>query len=180
MTERDNAARENKRLMKKLFVVAIGMFGFGFLLVPFYEKICELTGIRAVVKKSEEPVNTQIDRSRRISIEFDSNTRGLAWTFTPKQRHIEVHPGELTTVVYEVRNTQDREVTGNAIPSFGPQVAGLHFRKLDCFCFTQQTLGPGEARDMPVVFMVDTTLPEDVVNITLSYTFFEVKKTAGL
>lgn len=180
MTEQNEASRDNARLLKKLLVVAVGMFGFGFLLVPFYEKICELTGIRAVVRKTEEPTNTQVDLDRTISIEFDSNTRGLAWTFTPKQRHIDVHPGQLTTVMYEVRNTQDREVTGQAIPSFGPQVAGLHFKKMECFCFTQQTLKPGEVREMPVVFVVDATLPEDVVNITLSYTFYEVKKTAGM
>jgi cytochrome c oxidase assembly protein subunit 11 len=178
MTEQqDEAKRENVRLMRKLIVVAVGMFVFGvFILPPFYEKICELTGIRAVIKKSGEPVNTQVDPSRTISVEFDANVRGLPWEFKPMKRSLDVHPGELRTVMYEVRNTLDRPVTGQAIPSFGPQVAGLHFLKMECFCFTQQTLGPGEVRDMPVAFIVAHTLPEDVATITLSYSFFEVKK----
>lgn len=181
MTEQNEAKRENARLMKKLIVIAVGMFVFGvFILPPFYEKICELTGIRAVLKKAGEPLNTQIDNSRTVVIEFDANTRGLPWEFKPRQRSLDVHPGQLATVMYEVRNTQDRPVTGQAVPSFGPMVAGLHFLKMECFCFTQQTLGPGEVREMPVVFVVDHTLPEDVATITLSYTFWEVKKTAAL
>lgn len=177
MTEQDDRPRENARLMRKLIVVAVGMFVFGvFILPPFYEKICELTGIRSVIKRAGEPVNTQVDRSRTIAIEFDANVRNLAWEFTPKERSLDVHPGELRTVMYEVRNTQDRPVTGQAIPSFGPQVAGLHFLKMECFCFTQQTLGPGEVRDMPVTFVVAHSLPEDVATITLSYTFFEALK----
>lgn len=175
MTEQNPVARDNARLMKKLFIVAVGMFGFGFALVPFYEKICELTGIRAVMKPTASPANTQVDLSRVVTIEFDANTHGLPWTFVPKQRHIDVHPGQLTTVMYEVRNTQDRPVTGQAIPSFGPQVAGLHFNKMECFCFERQTLQPGEVREMPVVFVLASTLPVDVASITLSYTFYEVK-----
>jgi cytochrome c oxidase assembly protein subunit 11 len=175
MIERAEAARSNARLMKKLLVVAVGMFAFGFALVPFYEKICELTGIRAVMKATAAPTNTQVDTSRVVTIEFDANAPGMPWTFVPKQRHVDVHPGELKTVMYEVRNTQDRPVTGQAIPSFGPQVAGLHFNKMECFCFKQQTLQPGEVRDMPVVFVLANTLPEHLNSVTLSYTFYEVK-----
>lgn len=172
-------AAANARLMKKLIVVACAMFGFGFLLVPFYEQICDLTGIRSILKADAAPVNTQVDYSRLVTIEFDSNTHGLPWEFKPKQRSIEIHPGQLTTIMYEVRNTKDHAVTGQAIPSFGPQLAGLHFKKMECFCFTQQTLGAGEVREMPVVFLLDGDLPKDVNTITLSYTFFEVAGTAG-
>jgi cytochrome c oxidase assembly protein subunit 11 len=90
-----------------------------------------------------------------------------------------VHPGEVRQVEYEVRNTLDRPVTGQAVPSFGPQIAGRFFRKIECFCFREQTLGPGEVRRMPVVFVVDPQLPEDVNTITLSYTFFEVNGRGG-
>jgi cytochrome c oxidase assembly protein subunit 11 len=167
-------ARANRRLFAKLLVIACGMFGFGFALVPFYEKICEVTGIRNLAGPDRLPANTQVDTARTVTIEFDSNTNHLAWTFKPVLRSVRIHPGELTTVAYEVRNPLGRAVTGQAVPSYGPQVAAQYFRKMECFCFKQQTLGPGEAREMPVVFVVDPALPPDVHTITLSYTFFEV------
>ena len=174
-----NLALANRRLMKKLLIVTVMMFGFGFALVPFYEKICEVTGIRNVFQPDEAAENTQIDSSRWVSIEFDSNTQRLPWTFKPLQSSVSVHPGEITQVVYEVRNTLDRPVTGQAVPSFGPQQAGLYFKKMECFCFQQQTLAPGEVRRMPVVFVIDSKLPADLNTITLSYTFFEVDGTRG-
>ena len=129
------------------------MFGFGFALMPFYKKICEVTGVNNVLK-ADVVVNTQVDAARSVTIEFDSNLSGkLPWTFRPLQASVRVHPGELTTVMYEIRNTSDRAVTGQAIPSYGPQLAVRYFKKLECFCFTQQTLQPGEARQMPVVFV---------------------------
>lgn len=172
-------AAANRRLLKKLLVIAVGMFGFGFALVPFYEKICEVTGIRNVFQPDEVASNTQVDSSRRVSVEFDSNTRRLPWTFKPLQSSVSVHPGELTQVVYEVRNTLDRPVTGQAVPSFGPQQAALYLRKMECFCFQQQTLAPGEVRRMPVVFVIDSSLPLELNTITLSYTFFEVEGARG-
>jgi len=173
------AARANATMMKKLVVVACAMFAFGFALVPFYEKICEVTGINNVLK-ADEVTNTQVDTARTVTVEFDTNLRSdLPWTFTPLEKSVKLHPGELTQVMFEVRNKASRPVTGQAIPSYGPQVAGLHFRKLECFCFTQQTLQPGEVKRMPVVFVVDSKLPGDVNTITLSYTFFEVEGKAG-
>jgi cytochrome c oxidase assembly protein subunit 11 len=165
----------NRRMLKKLLVVAVAMFGFGFALVPFYEKICEVTGIRNVFQPdAPRPVNTQVDTSREVSVEFDANIQRLAWTFKPLEPHVSVHPGEVRQVVYEVRNTLDRPVTGQAVASFGPQNAGRYFTKIECFCFREQTLGPGEVRRMPVVFIVERGLPADMNTITLSYTFFEV------
>ncbi len=176
----DELAIANRRLMKKLLVVAAMMFGFGFALVPFYEKICEVTGIRNVFQPDAVAAqNTQIDASREVSVEFDSNTQRLAWTFRPLQAGVTVHPGEVTRVEYEVRNTLDRPVTGQAVPSYGPREAALYFRKMECFCFRQQTLGPGEVRRMPVVFVIDPELPRDVNTVTLSYTFFEVDGRRG-
>ena len=170
----------NRSLMKKLLVVALAMFGFAFALVPFYEKICEVTGIRNVFQADDVATpNTQVDATRQISIEFDANTRRLPWTFRPLQSSIAVHPGAVTQVVYEIRNTLDRPVTGQAVPSYGPQQAALYFKKIECFCFQQQTLAPGEVRRMPVVFVIDPRLPADVNTITLSYTFFEVNGARG-
>jgi cytochrome c oxidase assembly protein subunit 11 len=177
MQRPDGANRETR---KKLLVVAVAMFGFGFALVPFYDKFCEATGIRNVFQPDTRmPANTQVDSSREVAIEFDANLQRLPWTFKPLESHIAVHPGEVRQVVYEVRNTLDRPITGQAVPSFGPQIAGRFFRKIECFCFREQTLGPGEVRRMPVVFVVDPQLPEDVNTITLSYTFFEVNGRGG-
>jgi cytochrome c oxidase assembly protein subunit 11 len=170
--------KENRRLSTRLAVVAVGMFGFGFALVPFYNEICQALGINSV-ERPAEVVNTQVDRSRTISIELDSNVHAIGWRFKPLVSHVDVHPGELATVEYEVVNVSDKPVTGQAIPSYGPQSAGEYFRKLDCFCFTQQTLQPGEARRMPVTFVVDTRLPKDLTSIAVSYTFFEVAGRGG-
>jgi cytochrome c oxidase assembly protein subunit 11 len=181
MTMRDDPRdRANRRLMKKLLVVAGIMFGFAFALVPFYEKICEVTGIRNVFEPDAvAPQNTQVDLTRQVSVEFDANTQRLAWTFKPLQASVSVHPGEVTQVVYEVRNTLDRPVTGQAVPSYGPQQAAAYFKKMECFCFQQHTLAAGEVRRMPVVFVIDPKLPADVNTVTLSYTFFEVNGTRG-
>ncbi|MGB5080150.1 MAG: cytochrome c oxidase assembly protein [Burkholderiales bacterium] len=172
-------AAANRQLVRKLLVTALVMFGFAFAMVPFYEQICEATGIRDLFKPEAVEANTQIDASREISVEFDSNTQRLPWTFKPLQRSISVHPGEVTQVLYEVRNTLDRPVTGQAVPSYGPQQAALYFRKMECFCFRKQTLGAGEVRKMPVVFVIDPKLPRDVNTVTLSYTFFEVNGADG-
>ena len=169
--------RSNRRLLTRLLVVAVAMFGFGFLLVPFYEKICEVTGLRNIAQP-DEVRNTQVVAGRSIRIELDSNVRNLPWTFKPMTPVVDVHPGAVTQVVYEVTNTTDRPITGQAIPSYGPQVASKYFLKLDCFCFAKQTLQPGEVRRMPVVFVVDPKAPADLNTITLSYTFFEVEGSA--
>jgi len=170
--------RSNRTLLFKLGAVAVAMFGFGYALVPFYEKICEVTGLRNIARP-DEVANTQVDASRDVRIEFDSNVRKLAWTFRPLQPVLQVHPGELREAMFEIVNTTDRPLTGQAIPSYGPQHAAQYFRKLECFCFTKQTLQPGERRQMPVVFVVDPALPGDIATITLSYTFFEVEGGAG-
>lgn len=180
MERNDDLAWANRLVMKKLLVAAVVMFGFAFALVPFYEKICQVTGIRNLFQPDPLAAqNTQVDPTRTVSVEFDANTQRLPWTFKPLEASVAVHPGEVTQVVYEVRNTLDRPVTGQAVPSYGPQQAALYFRKVECFCFQQQTLGPGEVRRMPVVFVIDPKLPSEVNTVTLSYTFFEVNGTGG-
>ena len=176
----DDLAIANRRLMNKLLVVAAVMFGFGFALVPFYEKICEVTGIRNVFQPDAIAAqNMQVDATRQITIEFDANIQRLPWTFKPLQASVSVQPGELTQAVYEVRNTLDRPITGQAVPSYSPQQAAPYFRKMECFCFRQQTLAPGEVRRMPVVFVIDPGLPPELDTVTLSYTFFEVNGARG-
>ena len=166
--------RDNRALLAKLGLVAVAMFGFGYALVPFYEKICQVTGLRDIAQP--DPVaNTQVDASRNVRLELDSNVRKLPWQFRPLTPVIGVHPGEVTQVMFEIVNTTNRPLTGQAVPSYGPREAGNYFRKLECFCFSKQTLQPGERRQMPVVFVIDRALPADIATITLSYTFFEVE-----
>ncbi len=167
--------RANRRIMTRLSIFAVAMFGFGFALVPFYEKICEVTGINNLIKPAVEVVNTQVDRTRWVTLEFDANAHGLAWTFAPVQRSVRVHPGEMIQVEYDVRNTGMLASVGQAIPSYGPKHAAPFVKKLECFCFRQQPLQAGEGKRMPVQFVIDSTLPPDVHTITLSYTFFEIK-----
>lgn len=173
--------RENFRMMGKLGVIVLGMFVFGYALVPIYKAICEMTGINILALGDRQipgatpkmAANTQVDTSRSITVEFDANARG-PWMFKPAQRSLQVHPGELMTVMYEFQNVQNRTMSAQAIPSYAPLQAGAHFNKLECFCFSQYTLAPGEKKQWPVVFVIDPKLSKDVTTITLSYTFFEV------
>ena len=174
---------DNARMTVKLAVVVAAMFGFGYALVPLYETICTALGIN-VLSLSERvattgsttaarPASTPIDRTRTVTVEFDANARG-PWEFKPAVASVDVHPVELTTVMYRFRNAQGRTMAAQAIPSYAPMQAMSHFAKLECFCFNEYTLAPGEAREWPVVFYIDPKLPKDVRTITLSYTFFEV------
>ena len=175
------AKKINLQMLGKLLLIAVLMFGFGYALVPMYKKICEITGVNVLTPKDatvEPAVNTQIDKSRTITVEFDANAQG-PWRFRPTVNSVQVHPGEMAQVVYEVVNKQARSINAQAIPSYAPQQATEFFKKVECFCFKQQTLGPNEAKQMPVVFYIDPALPKNVKTITLSYTFFEVDGPAG-
>jgi cytochrome c oxidase assembly protein subunit 11 len=172
----------NRQVFIKLLIAAVMMFGFGYALVPMYKALCEVTGINVVTSKNDYGVrafspnrvgNTQVDYSRTVTIEFDSNSRG-PFTFKPVKNFLEVHPGEMTEIVYEVTNNLGRTVRAQAIPSYAPKSATEFFTKLECFCFQEQTLAANETKKMPVVFVIDAGLPGDVKTITLSYTFFEV------
>jgi cytochrome c oxidase assembly protein subunit 11 len=168
-------------MVRKLAIITVAMFAFGYALVPLYKAICEMTGINILAlgdrnipgAQSAVPVNTQIDKSRLITVEFDANTSG-PWDFKPAVRSIQVHPGELATVMYEFQNIQKYKMTAQAIPSYAPKQAAAHFNKLECFCFNQYSLEAGEKKQWPVAFVIDPKLSRDVSTITLSYTFFEV------
>jgi len=166
----------------KLLLVAVCMFGVGYAFVPLYRAFCAATGLNVLAvsegysnkwMNGEYDKNTQVDTSRSVVVEFDANARG-PWFFKPEKSSVTVHPGELTTVVYEFQNKQDRRMSAQAVPSYAPAQAAANFHKIECFCFTQYTLEPGEKKSWPVVFVVDPKLSPDVKTITLSYTFFEV------
>ncbi|WP_394789196.1 cytochrome c oxidase assembly protein [Rhodoferax sp.] len=177
---------ENLKMVGKLAVITLAMFAFGYALVPLYKAICEMTGINVLALAERQlpgggaagreiklPANTQVDLSRTITVEFDANARG-PWEFKPAKSSLQVHPGELATVMYEFQNVQNRRMAAQAIPSYAPRQAAAHFNKLECFCFNQYTLDPGEKKQWPVAFVIDPKLSKDVTTITLSYTFFEV------
>jgi cytochrome c oxidase assembly protein subunit 11 len=178
--------RENTKMVGKLAVVTLGMFAFGYALIPIYKHICEMTGINILSLSERQvpgggtagrdvkvPANSQVDLTRTITVEFDANARG-PWKFKPAQASLQVHPGQLATVMYEFQNVQDRRMAAQAIPSYAPAQASAYFNKLECFCFQQYTLEPGEKKQWPVAFVIDPKLSKDVKTITLSYTFFEV------
>ncbi|MEJ5028653.1 MULTISPECIES: cytochrome c oxidase assembly protein [unclassified Comamonas] len=175
---------DNAKMVGKLAVVAFGMFAFGYALIPLYKRICEVTGINILALTERDvpgngtagknvKLNSQVDESRTIIVEFDANARG-PWSFKPAVRTMQVHPGALSTVMYEFRNEQDHRMSAQAIPSYAPKQAAPYFNKLECFCFNQYTLEPGERKEWPVAFVIDPKLSKDVTTITLSYTFFEV------
>lgn len=165
----------NRKMLGKLLVIAVMMFGFGYALIPVYKHLCEVLGINVLTQRDGEadPENTQVDKTRSITVELDSNVQGTL-RFRPTQNSITVHPGEMVTVVYEVVNSLPRLVKAQAIPSYTPQSVTPHFRKVECFCFKEQTLKANEARQMPVMFYIDPAVPKDIKVMTMSYTFFEI------
>ncbi|MEP7154458.1 MAG: cytochrome c oxidase assembly protein [Betaproteobacteria bacterium] len=158
--------------LKKLLLIVPVMLVFCASMVPLYRQICSVLGITATRAVAQ---NTQVDLSRTVRIEFDANVnRDFAWRFEPVEKSVDIHPGAVMTIRYRVTNTLGHPSTGRAVPSFGPLEAGQYFNKLECFCFSNQTLQAGETREMPVTFYVDPKLPKDIGSIALSYTFFHV------
>jgi cytochrome c oxidase assembly protein subunit 11 len=165
--------QRNRQMMRKLLVIVVGMLGFCAAMVPMYRQICEAIGItqtRAVAPGA----NTQVDRSRTLDIELLATSAGLGWSFEALDRNLSLHPGELKTVRYRVVNTLGRPVTAHAVMNTAPAIANRYVEKMECFCFSNQTLAAGESREMPVVFRVRPDAPADLRTISLSYTFFEV------
>ncbi len=165
----------NRQMMGKLLVIAVGMLGFGFAMVPMYRQICEAIGITQT--RAVGATNTQVDPSREVTVELIASTAGLPWRFEALDRSVKVNPGRLATVRYRVVNDLGRPVTGHAIMNTAPAEAARYIDKQECFCFTDQTLQPGESREMPIVFRVSADAPRDLTTIWLSYTFFEARKS---
>ena len=165
--------RENNRVtFWKLLMVVPVMLLFCASMVPLYRQICSVLGITATRTITQ---HTRVDTSRVVKVEFVANLNSnFAWKFEPIDKQVEINPGAIATVNYRVTNTLSHAVTGRAVPSFAPLEAGLYFNKLECFCFSNQTLQAGETRDMPVTFFVDPKIPKELAAIALSYTFFNV------
>jgi cytochrome c oxidase assembly protein subunit 11 len=173
----------NRRVVKRLAVVVLAMFGFGFALVPLYDVFCKVTGLNGKTGRIEleKALSQKVDTGRMVTVEFLSTVNSdLPWEFHPTVKKIRVHPGAISQVSYYARNLTGDSITGQAIPSLAPGLAARYFNKTECFCFTRQTLGPREARDMPLRFVVDPELPADVKTVSLSYTFYQAgNDTAG-
>ena len=162
------------RVITRLMFVVVGMFGFGFALVPLYDVFCDITGINGKTgDKVTLAENMQVDTSRVIEVEFIASlNESMPWEFKPRQHSIKVHPGEPTRITYVAINKTDKAIVGQAVPSVSPGRAAEYFQKTECFCFTEQKLEAGEEKEMPVIFVVDPELPDDVSQLALSYTFF--------
>lgn len=171
----------NRRTAAKLVLLAAAMFGFGFALVPLYDVFCEITGLNGKTGRIDaQAAPAQVDTKRTVTVEFTGDSMaGLPWEFRPLVKRLDVHPGQTVEVRYYVRNTAGEAITGQAVPSVAPSRASTHFKKIECFCFTQQQLKAGEMREMPVRFVVAPELASDVQTITLSYAFFNVDKVSA-
>lgn len=175
--------RSVKKTTRKLVMLAVAMFGFGYLLVPIYNVFCDITGLNGKTGEiSASEVNLDaVDRDRTVMVEFDTNVRDLPWDFEVLDRKVSVHPGEIGEAVFRVRNNSDRVIVGRAVPSVAPTQASVYFDKTECFCFDEQQVNPGEELEMVVRFVVNTELPGRFDSLVLSYTYFEVpdSKTAS-
>jgi cytochrome c oxidase assembly protein subunit 11 len=171
-------AKKNRRLVTYLLLLVVGMFGFGFALVPLYNVFCKVTGLNGKTNQTAIYNNGGVvDKSRTVIVQFlATNNANLPWEFYPLVTTIKVHPGENTRIAYYAKNNSSQTMTVQAIPSVTPGAAAAHLKKTECFCFTQQTFKAGEARNMPVLFHVDTELPKDIHEIALSYTMFDAGK----
>ena len=170
----------NRRVAGKLTIVVLAMFGFGFALVPAYRVICDITGFGGKLTESGSPVAAvdEVDRDRLVTVEFVASVANYAaWEFRPKVAKMQVHPGELVTTTYYAANQLDKPVIGQASYNVAPGKAARYFAKPDCFCFTKQPFAAREAREMPVTFFIDPSLPPEVETISLSYTFFDVSES---
>lgn len=178
-------ARSHRSLLIKLLAIVLGFFAFGFALVPLYDALCIATGLNGKtagapsllgsggLSQPQTPVVSQIDRSRIVTVEFMGTVMpGLPWDMQPLTTRLDLHPGELHQAMFRVHNLSDKTIVGQAIPSVTPGLAAQNFHKLDCFCFAQQSLAPGETKDLPLTFIVKPEIDKDIRTITLAYAFF--------
>jgi cytochrome c oxidase assembly protein subunit 11 len=167
-----------RRLVLLLSALVIVMFGFGFALVPLYDTLCKVLNINGKTENVAYTLGADhqyVDESREILVEFVAyNRNNLHWDFYPTVDKIRLHPGEIRQLTFYAKNRSDKPMTVQAIPSVSPGVAAKYLKKTECFCFEQQTLAPGEAMEMPLLFHLDPALPDNVNMLTLSYSVFDV------
>jgi cytochrome c oxidase assembly protein subunit 11 len=168
------------KTVAKLLAVVVGMFGFGFALVPLYDVFCDITGINGKTSDVAAVYEAvEIDTSRMITVEFITRTNtGMPWEFSAQTKRVEVHPGEMAEVAFYVRNPVSRDIIAQAIPSVSPGTAALYVNKTECFCFRHQPLKAGEEAIMPMTFYIDPQLPEDITFFTLQYTLYDITASA--
>jgi cytochrome c oxidase assembly protein subunit 11 len=164
----------HKVLVRNLVLICLAMFAFGFALVPLYDVLCNITGINGKTKNTAAAASTSIDTSRQIKVEFLANRDpGMPWAFVPKMDSVELNPGQIKIVNFYVENPTDQAMVARAVPSVSPGEAALYFKKIECFCFTEQPLGAHESKLMPVQFYIDPKLPSHFTTITLSYRLYD-------
>lgn len=178
----DKAPSKNKTLVTKLLFAVVGMFAFGFALVPLYDVICDITGLNG--KTNNLAVQAEagqiIDESREITVQFIAReSADMDWGFAPSEALVKVKPGAINMISYKVTNSTDKVMVGQAIPSVAPNAAAGHLNKVECFCFEEQVLQPGESADMPLRFFVDPALPADINKLTLSYTLYDITEKSS-
>lgn len=174
LSQKQQLDLKNKVLVRKLLWMLLGSLLFAFALVPIYDVLCEMTGLNGKTKNSAAVLaEAKVDESRWVTVQFTTNVMpGLGWNFYPKQSSIKMHPGQIETVAFVAKNTTNQVVIGRAIPSISPGIAAANLKKIECFCFVNQALKPGEEKEMPLRFFVSPQLPKDVSDMTLSYAFF--------
>lgn len=178
---------DNRRLVFRLVLLALGALAFGFALVPFYDVLCRATGFNGKTLglapgglNSTAAPKSRVDYTRNVRVEFTGTVMpGLPWDMRPLTTALELHPGEMQEARFLVRNTSNRTIIGQAVPSVSPGQAAQHFEKIDCFCFRQQALGPGESREMPVTFIIKPEMDKDISTLTLSYAFYPAPEGAS-
>jgi len=168
--------RTNKKVILPLVTYALLMFGLGFAMAPLYAKFCKITGITDTTARKAIKDHA-VNKNRVIRVEFDATVnQDLAFEFKPLTPFVEIHPGEIKEVNYYVKNNTQRDIVAQAVPSVTPIFATTHLNKIECFCFTQQTLKAGEEKVMPLRFVLDDGIPADISTVTLSYTFMDVNR----
>lgn len=172
---KQDLADKNKKLAYKMLWVVLGATLFAFALVPLYNVLCSVTGLNGKTDNSASTLaKAKIDDSRLVTVQFISNTMtGLGWNFEPRRNSVTLHPGQIESIVFDVKNITNEKVTGQAVPSVTPGKAAAYLKKIECFCFVNQTLNAGEMKEMPLRFFVSPDLPDDVKELTLSYAFFK-------
>ncbi len=172
---------KNKRLIKKLLWILFGSLIFAFALVPLYDVLCSLTGLNGKTNNSAAVLEkAKVDNSRWVTVQFTTNVMtGLGWNFYPKQTSIKLHPGQIETVIFIAKNITNQVVVGRAVPSVTPGIGAANLKKIECFCFINQSLKPGEEKEMPLRFFVSPEIPSDVSEMTLSYAFFPAVKNGS-
>lgn len=176
MTDQKGYIESNKNIAVKLLFIVIAGLAFGFAISPLYDAVCSAIGLngRADTTATEMTKNVKVDKTRKVTVIFTGTTMpGLDWTFAANEPNVEVYPGEIKLTSYKAINNSADAVVGSAVPSVSPEVASLYFKKIECFCFNQQTLKPGEVKDMPIRFFISPDLPKDIKSVTLSYSFYK-------